>query len=393
MASFNPYGNQNKAEQERLVARRKTHQRIASIVGIVLVIIIGGTIFLFTQTRDDDNNNNKSAGGLSTSLKASCAATLYPDSCYTSLSPLVKSRHVSPSNIYKLSLRVSFGELSRAAVGLFQHPTVQKVVADNNRMLTALESCRELFFLALDHLNDSASSANAAGLHDHRTWMSAAATYQETCVDDLRAADAALGALAEGHLGNCTEYTSNSLALVSAVEEALGGAGAGREWLTAGDRRMLETPAGQMKFDAVVARDGSKPKLFLSISIPKTLSYKYFEIAVRVAAGDDDFEFALLRYDNYKEVSAAEFHHDGPVFPVFSRDLIQISGGTEQSEPIPLRNLFAEEDRDRAPSCSSSEEDELESVVREKQFDRIGAALVFYSIWGDLPHSNRKLNM
>ncbi|KAG6390062.1 hypothetical protein SASPL_151540 [Salvia splendens] len=86
------------------------------------------------------------------------------------------------------------------------------------------------------------------------------------------------------------------------------------------------------------------------------------ETALRVAAGDDDFEFALLRDDNYKEVSAAEFHHDGPVFPVFSRDLIQISRGTEQSEQIPLRKLFAEEDRDRAPSCSSSEEDELESV-------------------------------
>ncbi|KAG6391821.1 hypothetical protein SASPL_149581 [Salvia splendens] len=85
------------------------------------------------------------------------------------------------------------------------------------------------------------------------------------------------------------------------------------------------------------------------------------EIAIRVA-GDDDFEFALLCDDNHKEVSAAEFLHDGPVFPVFSRDLIQISGGAEQSEPIPLRKLFAEENRDRAPSCSSSEEDELESV-------------------------------
>ncbi|XP_047965287.1 probable pectinesterase/pectinesterase inhibitor 46 [Salvia hispanica] len=241
MASFNPYGNLNEAEQEGVAARRKTRQRITIIVvsSIVLVAIMGG-IFLFTQTRD--------AGGLSTSLKASCAATLYPNTCYTSLSPLIKPRHVSPHDIYKLSLQVSLGELSRAADGFFQHPTVQKVVADNNRTLAALESCRELFSLALDHLNDSASSA-AASLHDHRTWLSAAATYQETCVEDLSTASAALGALAAGHLGNCTEYTSNSLALVSAAEEALGGG--------AGGRRMLEMPAGQMKFDAVVARDGS----------------------------------------------------------------------------------------------------------------------------------------
>ncbi|KAL1553371.1 hypothetical protein AAHA92_14060 [Salvia divinorum] len=95
------------------------------------------------------------------------------------------------------------------------------------------------------------------------------------------------------------------------------------------------------------------------------------EIAIRVAgdgpraAADDDFEFALLRED--KEVSAAEFLYDGPVFPVFNRDLIEC-GGSEQPESnnlIPLSKLFAEEDyeeRDSPPSCSSSEADELENV-------------------------------
>ncbi|KAG6410219.1 hypothetical protein SASPL_128272 [Salvia splendens] len=89
------------------------------------------------------------------------------------------------------------------------------------------------------------------------------------------------------------------------------------------------------------------------------------EIAIRVARADDDFEFALLRED--KEVSAAEFLFDGPVFPVFNRDLIEC-GGIEQPESnnlIPLRKLFAEEDNEdrySPPSCSSSEADELENV-------------------------------
>ncbi|XP_047964722.1 uncharacterized protein LOC125209157 [Salvia hispanica] len=101
------------------------------------------------------------------------------------------------------------------------------------------------------------------------------------------------------------------------------------------------------------------------------------EIAIRVA--DDDFEFALLRED--KEVSAAD---DGPVFPVFNRDLIEC-GGIEQPESnnlIPLRKLFAEEDneeRDSQPSCSSSEADELENVPAGT-----------YCVWRPLPSQCEK---
>lgn len=103
------------------------------------------------------------------------------------------------------------------------------------------------------------------------------------------------------------------------------------------------------------------------------------EIAVRVAGdrprdtddtgGDEDFEFALLSEN--KEVSAAEFLYEGPVFPVFNRDLIESAGelstsggGSEQpqsSNLIPLSKLFAEED-EFLPSSSSSEADELENV-------------------------------
>ncbi|KAL1531487.1 pectinesterase [Salvia divinorum] len=248
MASPNPYGKLNEADQERLVARRKTRRHITVIAlsSIVLVAIIVAAAVGATQTRDNNNNNNnKYAGGL-------LRRDPLPDSCYTSLSPLVKSRHISPHELYKLSLQVSVDELSRAADGFFGSPTVKKVVVADNRTLAAVESCRKLFFLALDHLSDCASSA--AGLHDLRTWLSAAGTCQQTCVDDLSAADAALGSLAEGHFRNCTEYTSNSLALVSAAEEALGGGG---EWMTAGERRMLETPTGLMMFDAVVASNGS----------------------------------------------------------------------------------------------------------------------------------------
>ncbi|XP_051117135.1 uncharacterized protein LOC127241909 [Andrographis paniculata] len=106
------------------------------------------------------------------------------------------------------------------------------------------------------------------------------------------------------------------------------------------------------------------------------------EIAVRVgaeessnAAGDEDFQFALVREDS--EVLAEELFCDGqigPYFPIFNRDLLIGDGSEERksyeneqvesSTPIPLGKLFIEEDneRDNPLSCSSSEADELEQI-------------------------------
>ncbi|KAG6394207.1 hypothetical protein SASPL_144788 [Salvia splendens] len=106
------------------------------------------------------------------------------------------------------------------------------------------------------------------------------------------------------------------------------------------------------------------------------------EIAVQIAAeksgddneNDDDFEFSLVRED--KEFSAENFVYDGPIYPVFNRDLLLRDGGgggggdgddqCESSIKVPLSQLLLEDRRggneNNPPSCSSSEADELESV-------------------------------
>ncbi|KAL1537129.1 hypothetical protein AAHA92_29683 [Salvia divinorum] len=99
------------------------------------------------------------------------------------------------------------------------------------------------------------------------------------------------------------------------------------------------------------------------------------EIAVQIAAemsrdddeDDGDFEFSLVRND--KELSAEDFVYDGPIYPVFNRDLLPRDGGDqcESSVNVPLSQLLLEDrrggdDNNNPPSCSSSEADELESV-------------------------------
>uniref|UniRef100_A0A1S4AA64 Pectinesterase n=2 Tax=Nicotiana TaxID=4085 RepID=A0A1S4AA64_TOBAC len=139
----------------------------------------------------------------------------------------------------------------------------------------ALESCHELLSLALDHLNDTLSVAENSlldGFDDLRTWLSSAGTYQQTCIDSFEnVTSIALSKAAGQNLKNSTEYTSNSLALVTSLEQSVSSLGAiGRRrlmefsggdeypsWLSSNDRKLLQKSAPKIKVNAVVAKDGS----------------------------------------------------------------------------------------------------------------------------------------
>ncbi|KAL8038689.1 hypothetical protein ABFX02_11G124300 [Erythranthe guttata] len=115
--------------------------------------------------------------------------------------------------------------------------------------------------------------------------------------------------------------------------------------------------------------NNSQDDVYVCPSFSSYSSDRLAETAVRVAGGDEDFEFA------------EEFFHGAgqirTVFPVFNRNLLLDGGGggeastsggenapVESSVVVPLSRLFIEEDRERdsPPSCSSSEADELENI-------------------------------
>ncbi|KAI3471068.1 hypothetical protein Pfo_027731 [Paulownia fortunei] len=270
MATINPYGKLNEVEQERLVARRKTRRRITiiGISSIVLVAVIVAAVVGVSQSKD--NKSGADNQSLSTSVKAVCSSTLYQDSCYNSLAPMVKSGNLKPQDLYKLSVQVAISELSKASKNFIDNG-VKKFNITDQRTLAAIESCQELFTLALDHLNNSLSIRDMKLLEafdDLRTWLSSAGTYQQTCIDELEYASSGLSSFMNENFKNSTEYTSNSLAIVSSFEESISALGAiGRrrlmsfseapEWLSFKDRRLLQAPSSLIKADAVVAKDGS----------------------------------------------------------------------------------------------------------------------------------------
>ncbi|PWA47037.1 root hair specific 12 [Artemisia annua] len=268
-------------------ACKKTRKRIV-IIGIsslVLVLIVVGAV-----VGTSGNNEGKHNGGNSQyepqyyesslgSIKAVCDTTLYPGSCYGSLSPLVNSTHIKPDELLKFAVEVSIKELSKASTHL------------------DLKNCSELLDLALDHLNDSLSATNGSlksmgsRLDDLMTWLSAAATYQQTCIDSFQEH-------VSGHLQKSTELTSNCFAIANRVSKIANAYKHRRrlmslearcdetpKWLPVKDRKLLQNtsmPAG-IKADLVVAQDGSGKykKISDALNAVPDKSHKRFVIYVK----------------------------------------------------------------------------------------------------------------
>ena len=88
----------------------------------------------------------------------------------------------------------------------------------------ALQDCQELLSDAIDQLSASFRLPNReikAKIDDLRTWLSAALTDQDTCLDSLEETGGGLKEKMDLILRNSTVYLKNSLAIAAHVVEIL----------------------------------------------------------------------------------------------------------------------------------------------------------------------------
>ncbi|KAI3459638.1 hypothetical protein Pfo_016301 [Paulownia fortunei] len=270
MASLNPYAKVHEADQERVIAEHQARRRkiIIGFSVIILICIVVATVVGVSLGKQE--TSLKQSQSISSNIKAICDVTLYPESCYSSLAPLVKSGHCQPQDIFKLSVQVAIKELLNVSKKFNDDGGLKNVGITDKNMVAALEICQELIFLALDHLNTSLTVNGLTLLDafdDLRTWLSAAGTYQQTCIDGFE--NSSLSSIVLQTLKNSTEFTSNSLAIITSIESSiasLGSIGKRRlmslnempKWLSTKDnRKLLQATNTSIVPDAVVAQDGS----------------------------------------------------------------------------------------------------------------------------------------
>ncbi|XP_027909496.1 putative pectinesterase/pectinesterase inhibitor 24 [Vigna unguiculata] len=272
MSSFKSYGKVDESEQAMLEVRRKSRKRI-TIIALSTIVLIGVVFAAVFGTVAHNNNNNSNDGesnvaSVSSSVKAVCDVTLYKDACYSSLGSVAQSGDVRPENLFLLSIKVALGEVSKAAQYFSEKGGFSGLNVDER-----IKNCKDLLGLAVDHLNSSLVSGGKFSLvdvlEDLRTWLSAAGTYQQTCIDGFVEAEKALKSSVFNNLKNSTEFTSNSLAIVTWLDKAASTVNLRRllsalphqdeepKWLHSKDRKMLQADDLKKKANIVVAKDGS----------------------------------------------------------------------------------------------------------------------------------------
>ncbi|PIA43270.1 hypothetical protein AQUCO_02000596v1 [Aquilegia coerulea] len=235
--SFKGYGKVDEVEERAFQQKTRRRIIIISVSAIVLVTVIIGAV-VGTLIHKNNNNTPSQSPTRSTqpasisSIKAVCSVTQYPESCFSSLSSSLKDSNIKnaadPEQLFKLSMQIALNELSKLS------SIPDKLIPNINEdplVKATLQNCKVLFEDSIDELNSSISSMEVVPgqnlltsikIEDIKTWVSTAITNQETCLDGLdETKKSELLSQMKIAMKNSTEFSSNSLAIVSKIMTVL----------------------------------------------------------------------------------------------------------------------------------------------------------------------------
>ena len=168
------------------------------------------------------------ASGDTDFIRQSCNATLYPDLCFSSLSPYAAAVQRSPGGLARVAVAVALAKAHGAAAYL-SHETATALSADSGDGAgAAVHDCFSNLEDAVDEIRgslkqmrrlrrpDGDSGSVRFGVSNVLTWMSAALTDEETCTDGFEGVEE--GPVKTSVCNRVTrvkKFTSNALALVN----------------------------------------------------------------------------------------------------------------------------------------------------------------------------------
>ncbi|KAG8380220.1 hypothetical protein BUALT_Bualt07G0170700 [Buddleja alternifolia] len=302
-------GNPNSGQK---ITKKKLY--IALFTSILLIAMIIG-IVAGVKSKQTSNSDHISAIKISPAhaiARTSCSNTLYPELCYSAIADSLNDDNKkvnSTKDVIVLSLNVTVSAVRR------NYAAIQKLLGGGNRNLTArektaLHDCLETLDETLDELHTAVKDLEEyplkKAIKDHaddlKTLLSSAITNQETCFDGFSHSDTdkhVREVLIGGQVLRVERLCSNSLAMITnmtdtdiANEQKLSGGrklragesnGAWPEWLSAGDRRLLQSST--VRPDVVVAADGSGNFRTVAAAVaaaPERSSRRY---VIRIKAG------------------------------------------------------------------------------------------------------------
>ncbi|KAJ4717701.1 Pectinesterase [Melia azedarach] len=294
------------------VSRRNKKLFLALFATLLLVAaVIGIVAGVNSRKNSDDDENSSQSHGI---LKASCSSTNYPDLCFSAVAaaPGASKKVTSQKDVIEISLNLTTTAVEH------NYFTVKKLIASRKNLTkrekTALHDCLETIDETLDELHkaveDLQEYPNKKSLTQHaddlKTLMSAAMTNQETCLDGFAHEESdkhVREALLDGQV-HVERMCSNALAMIKnmtdtdiqnellrtsnrkLVETQKLDESGWPEWLSAGDRKLLQSSS--VTPNVVVAADGSGN--FKTVSAAPQGSTKRYIIKIKAGVYRENVE-------------------------------------------------------------------------------------------------------
>ncbi|KAF5807193.1 putative pectinesterase [Helianthus annuus] len=208
--------------------RRKTLTIAVTVTLLLFAIIIAVTIAAATTAHHQHTKQSQPSQSpslkSSESIKTVCAVTQHPDTCFTDVVSVNSgNKAVDPVVIFNLTLQLAVTELTNVS-------SLPKTLISNSNDLrtgSALRDCANLFDDAVSQLSRSVESMRGESVltvekvGDLKTWISAAMTDQETCVDGLEEMGSTAVDEVKMKVQRSSVCMSNSLAILGHMDEIL----------------------------------------------------------------------------------------------------------------------------------------------------------------------------
>lgn len=154
-------------------------------------------------------------------IKTSCNTTPYPALCFKSLSAYAGTIQTSPMNMANTALSVSLASARSTTTAMTQMSTTRGMDPHDRE---ALNDCMDTLGDAIDELRQSTETMSHLGgkergyqINSVQTWVSAAITDDNTCMDGFRASGVDVRMEVRNHVLNVAQLTCNALDLINAL--------------------------------------------------------------------------------------------------------------------------------------------------------------------------------
>lgn len=230
---FKGYGKINNHSEHQQPQKAPQRRRIilaASFIIFLTIIIaamIGGLVRDSATESPESEEQEHPTSDSTESLKTVCAVTKHLDSCISSISSLNDPPKSDPVHFFNLSLQVSLRELTN----LSSLPKTLISKSNEPRSESALKDCVKLFDDSVSQLNNTAELMKVSRpgekvltemkISDMLTWISAAMTDQETCLDGLDEMGSTVVDEVRARVHKSNVYMSNSLAILNNLKNLL----------------------------------------------------------------------------------------------------------------------------------------------------------------------------